>query len=30
MIGERTPVSSLADLDPSFKRLLDEPVTATA
>jgi PPOX class probable F420-dependent enzyme len=28
MIGEREPVSTLADLDPSFKRLLDEPVTA--
>ena len=28
MIGDRAPVSSLADLDPSFKRLLDEPVTA--
>jgi len=27
-IGEREPVASLADLDPSFKRLLDEPVTA--
>jgi PPOX class probable F420-dependent enzyme len=28
MIGEREPVASLADLDPSYKRLLDEPVTA--
>jgi PPOX class probable F420-dependent enzyme len=28
MIGEREPVASLADLDPIFKRLLDEPVTA--
>jgi thiamine pyrophosphate-dependent acetolactate synthase large subunit-like protein len=27
-IGERAAVSSLAELDPSFKRLLDEPVTA--
>jgi nitroimidazol reductase NimA-like FMN-containing flavoprotein (pyridoxamine 5'-phosphate oxidase superfamily) len=27
-IGEREAVSSLNDLDPSFKRLLDEPVTA--
>jgi nitroimidazol reductase NimA-like FMN-containing flavoprotein (pyridoxamine 5'-phosphate oxidase superfamily) len=27
-VGEREPVDSLADLDPSFKRLLDEPVTA--
>lgn len=27
-IGERQPVSSLADLDPVYKRLLDEPVTA--
>jgi nitroimidazol reductase NimA-like FMN-containing flavoprotein (pyridoxamine 5'-phosphate oxidase superfamily) len=27
-IGEREAVSSLTDLDPSFKRLLDEPVTA--
>src|SRR5712692_7582849 len=28
MIGARDPVSTLADLDPSCKRLLDEPVTA--
>jgi nitroimidazol reductase NimA-like FMN-containing flavoprotein (pyridoxamine 5'-phosphate oxidase superfamily) len=28
MIGDRGAVSTLADLDPSFKRLLDEPVTA--
>ena len=28
MIGEREPVTSLADLDPIYKRLLDEPVTA--
>jgi hypothetical protein len=28
MIGERQPVTSLADLDPIYKRLLDEPVTA--
>src|SRR6185437_14482048 len=28
MIGDREPVSSLADLDPSYKRLLDERVTA--
>ncbi|HEY3956109.1 MAG TPA: pyridoxamine 5'-phosphate oxidase family protein [Streptosporangiaceae bacterium] len=27
-IGDREPVTSLADLDPSYKRLLDEPVTA--
>lgn len=27
-IGEREPVTSLADLDPIYKRLLDEPVTA--
>jgi PPOX class probable F420-dependent enzyme len=27
-IGDREPVSSLADLDPKYKRLLDEPVTA--
>jgi nitroimidazol reductase NimA-like FMN-containing flavoprotein (pyridoxamine 5'-phosphate oxidase superfamily) len=27
-IGDRAPVSSLNDLEPSFKRLLDEPVTA--
>lgn len=27
-VGEREPVASLADLDPTFKRLLDEPVTA--
>lgn len=27
-IGEHQAVSSLTDLDPSFKRLLDEPVTA--
>jgi PPOX class probable F420-dependent enzyme len=27
-IGDRAPVSSLADLDPAYKRLLDEPVTA--
>ena len=27
-IGDREPVSSLADLDPTYKRLLDEPVTA--
>ena len=26
-IGDREAVSSLTDLDPSFKRLLDEPVT---
>ena len=28
MIGDREPVSSLADLDPSYKQLLDERVTA--
>ncbi|MGH3235776.1 MAG: hypothetical protein ACRDOH_21485, partial [Streptosporangiaceae bacterium] len=28
MIGEREPVTSLADLDPIYKRLLDERVTA--
>jgi nitroimidazol reductase NimA-like FMN-containing flavoprotein (pyridoxamine 5'-phosphate oxidase superfamily) len=28
MIGNREPVASLADLDPIYKRLLDEPVTA--
>ncbi len=28
MIGEREPVASLADLDPVYTRLLDEPVTA--
>ena len=28
MIGDREPVASLADLDPVYKRLLDEPVTA--
>ena len=28
MIGDREPVASLADLDPIYKRLLDEPVTA--
>jgi len=28
MIGDREPVTSLADLDPVYKRLLDEPVTA--
>jgi PPOX class probable F420-dependent enzyme len=28
MIGERTEVSSLAELDPIYRRLLDEPVTA--
>jgi hypothetical protein len=27
-IGDREGVSSLSDLDPIFKRLLDEPVTA--
>ena len=27
-IGDREPVSSLADLDPVYKKLLDEPVTA--
>jgi PPOX class probable F420-dependent enzyme len=27
-IGDRENVGSLADLDPSYKRLLDEPVTA--
>ena len=27
-IGEREPVASLAELDGSYKRLLDEPVTA--
>ena len=27
-IGDREPVTSLADLEPSFRRLLDEPVTA--
>jgi PPOX class probable F420-dependent enzyme len=27
-IGAREPVASLADLDPIYKRLLDEPVTA--
>ena len=28
MIGDREAVSSLADLDPIYKRLLDERVTA--
>jgi len=28
MIGDREPVSSLADLDPSYKQLLDKRVTA--
>src|SRR5207247_2314711 len=28
MIGDREPVASLADLDPIYKRLLDEPVNA--
>ncbi|HEX5290149.1 MAG TPA: thiamine pyrophosphate-binding protein [Streptosporangiaceae bacterium] len=28
MIGDREPVASLADFDPVYKRLLDEPVTA--
>ncbi len=28
MIGDREPVPSLADLDPSYRRLLDERVTA--
>jgi PPOX class probable F420-dependent enzyme len=28
IIGDREPVASLADLDPVYKRLLDEPVTA--
>jgi len=28
MIGDREAVGSLADLDPIYKRLLDEPVTA--
>ena len=28
MIGEREPVASLTGLDPIYKRLLDEPVTA--
>ena len=28
MVGDREPVASLADLDPVYKRLLDEPVTA--
>jgi len=28
MIGEREPVASLTELDPIYKRLLDEPVTA--
>jgi hypothetical protein len=27
-IGDRETVASLADLDPIYKRLLDEPVTA--
>ena len=27
-IGDRQPVASLADLDPVYRRLLDEPVTA--
>ena len=27
-IGDRDSVASLADLDPSYKRLLDEPVNA--
>jgi hypothetical protein len=27
-IGDRQAVASLADLDPVYKRLLDEPVTA--
>ena len=27
-IGDRDSVTSLEDLDPSYKRLLDEPVTA--
>jgi nitroimidazol reductase NimA-like FMN-containing flavoprotein (pyridoxamine 5'-phosphate oxidase superfamily) len=27
-IGDRQPVAGLADLDPIYKRLLDEPVTA--
>ena len=27
-VGDREPVTSLADLEPSFRRLLDEPVTA--
>jgi PPOX class probable F420-dependent enzyme len=27
-IGDREPVGSLTDLDPVYKRLLDEPVTA--
>src|SRR4029077_16320621 len=28
MIGDREPVASLADLDPIYKRLIHEPVTA--
>ena len=28
MVAGREPVASLADLDPVYKRLLDEPVTA--
>jgi general stress protein 26 len=28
MVGERTELSSLDDLDPIYRRLLDEPVTA--
>ena len=30
MIGDREPVASLADLDPIYKRLLDEPVILAA
>jgi PPOX class probable F420-dependent enzyme len=26
-VGDRTTIASLADLDPDFKRLMDEPVT---
>lgn len=28
MVGDRSAVGTLAELDPSYKRLLDEPVTA--
>ncbi|MGZ4771735.1 MAG: hypothetical protein ACXV3B_03540, partial [Ilumatobacteraceae bacterium] len=26
-VGERTTIDSLADLEPSFKKLMDDPVT---
>lgn len=29
MVGEREAITSLADLDPIYRQLLDEPVTAT-